>query len=93
MLDHLIFDVLTVPTIALSGNGELLSAIRASVEDSLHNIINAVTENPPLTAQDFTSTALTDGTRVGEDYLGYKDRPEVTEYLRKILSVKCLRWL
>ncbi|MCJ1244517.1 hypothetical protein MMC30_001715 [Trapelia coarctata] len=86
MLERLIFNVLTVPTIQLSGDGGLLSPIQASAEDSLYDIINAVAKDPPFTAQDFISTALTDGTRVGEDYLGYKDRPEVTEHLEKIFE-------
>ncbi|MCJ1414292.1 hypothetical protein MMC32_000618 [Xylographa parallela] len=85
-LDRLIFNVLTVPTIVLSGDIEHLHSARAVAEAGLFKIVSTITGQKPSTSKDFVSAALTDGTSTGEDYLGYKDRPDVRAHLGMIFD-------
>jgi hypothetical protein len=81
MLDRLIFNVLTVPTIPVSGSEDLVLSARADAEASLVELIASIQTAGNIkqisslstqTAEKFTELALTDGTRAGEEYLGYK---------------------
>ncbi|MCJ1438796.1 hypothetical protein MMC27_008186 [Xylographa pallens] len=85
-LDRLIFNVLTIPTIVLSGDSEVLHSARADAEAGLLKIVSTITGQKLSTSKDFVSAALPDGTCTGKDYLGYKDRPDVRVYLEKIFD-------
>ncbi|MCJ1402669.1 hypothetical protein MMC11_005889 [Xylographa trunciseda] len=85
-LFRLIFNILTVPTIVLSGDVGCLRSARTDAEAGLFKMITTITGQKPSNPKDFISAAMTDGTRTGEDYLGYKDRPDVREYLGKIFD-------
>jgi hypothetical protein len=95
MLDRLIFNVLTVPTIPVSGSEDLVLSARADAEASLVELIASIQTAGNIkqtsslstqTAEKFIELALTDGTRAGEEYLGYKNRPEVLTHLTHIFD-------
>jgi L-2,4-diaminobutyrate decarboxylase len=85
MLARLVLNVLTTSTVQIAGKSSTLSSVRSQAEIFLISLIIDV--DPKVKKQDcFIQSALSDGKRSGEEYLGYKNRPEVIERLRSIWS-------
>ena len=91
MLHRLVLNVLTSPQIPLSGSQKLIGSICHEAEVGLVKMLEQSARNmqPGRTIADadsFVRMAIEDGDRTGKAYLGYKDRPEIIENLRKIWS-------
>ncbi|KAF2788498.1 PLP-dependent transferase [Melanomma pulvis-pyrius CBS 109.77] len=84
MLTRLVFNVLTVPSIPSSGSLQCIEECRHAAEISLIDIANQLAERELASPQEFIKTVHGDGVRSGEDYLGYKYRPNVLAYLRNL---------
>jgi L-2,4-diaminobutyrate decarboxylase len=86
MLHRLVFNVLTIPTIELSNLPIGLSEMRKAAEQALTHSLTDVRGSSFENGDEFALAALTDGVRAGEEFLGYKDRPEVVEHLRRMFT-------
>ena len=83
MLLRLILNVLTVPNAHLGGSETLISSLREMARESLINLIQDV-GGDVNSAEQFSMQARSNGKRSGEEYLGYKERPDVIQHLHDL---------
>jgi hypothetical protein len=83
MLDRLIFNVLTVPNAQLGGSQTMVSGLRDQARDTLVKLIQDVGSNVH-DAEQFSLQARSNGKRSEEEYLGYKERPDVIHHLHDL---------
>lgn len=87
MLQRLVFNVLTTPNKVISAVGERLSDFQQMEREAgktLVELIRRVNPGSVNTTEEFVRLASSDGTRNGEEYLGYKQRDDVADKLRHI---------
>lgn len=87
MLKRLIFNVLTTPNKIISarnGCSRVFRQLEQDASDTLVTLIRGINGDRVKTPEDFVRFASSDGTRSGEEYLGYKARDNVVEKLRRI---------
>ena len=89
MLGRLTFNVLTVPSRHLCGTVGMLTQARVTAALSLFHLIDKVrATRHTLSARQFAQRAIVNEQgRSGEEYLGYKSRPEVVERLEKMWQI------
>jgi hypothetical protein len=86
MVYRLVFNVLTVPTIEISDRSSAgIPDKRKMAEETLFTAFQEYSGGLK-DEENFVQMAMTDGLREGEGYLGYKDRPDVTENLRRMFT-------
>jgi hypothetical protein len=91
MLHRLVLNVLTSPQVHLSGSQKLIAGICHEAEAGLVKMLEQSAGNIQpgrmiTDADGLVRMAIQDGDRTGKAYLGYKDRPEIIENLKKIWS-------
>lgn len=83
ILHRLIFNVLTVPNAHLGGSSTLISAIRIRARNTLVKLVQDICSNVNC-AEQFFRQAQSNGKRAGEEYLGYKEHPDVIQNLHDL---------
>jgi shikimate kinase len=83
VLDLLIFPVLTVANVQLGGSQTLISGLRDQARDTLVKLIQDVGSHVH-DAEQFPPQARSNGKRSGEEYLGYKEHPDVIHHLHDL---------
>ncbi|KAI9150761.1 L-2,4-diaminobutyrate decarboxylase [Paramyrothecium foliicola] len=89
LLKRLIFNVLTTPNKILSSTGNAIHAFRQLEHDAgetLFNLLQRISPGKIETCDDFVRFATSEGSRSGEEYLGYKQRADVIEKLGRIFT-------
>jgi hypothetical protein len=86
MLERLIFYVLTVPTLCISGTPDLITGICGDAGCTLMVIADKLCDNVWRSVETLMQTIITDGILTREDFLGYRDTPDFFQYLRRILE-------
>ncbi|KAJ7601751.1 pyridoxal phosphate-dependent transferase, partial [Mycena rosella] len=87
MLRRLVFNVLTSPNRVLSasaGGANTFRELEETAGRTLVELIRAVNPGRAETSDDFVALACSDGSRSGEEYLGYKMRANVLKKLAEI---------
>ncbi|KAJ7060275.1 pyridoxal phosphate-dependent transferase [Mycena amicta] len=87
MLRRLVFNVLTTPNRVLSasaGGADAFHKLEEMAGHTLVELIRAVNPGRAETSDDFVALACSDGSRSGEEYLGYKMRANVLKKLAEI---------
>lgn len=89
MLERLIFNLLTTPNKVLlgtEGGTTFIEELERLASHTLVDLISRINPGKVNTAEEFVRLASSDGIRHGEEYLGYKDRADVVEKLRRIFE-------
>lgn len=90
MLERLVFNVLTTPNKVISASKGSVDMFKRLEQDAARVLVDLIRRSNPgkvNTTEDFVKLAVSDGTRSGEAYLGYKSRSIVEEELSRMFKV------